>query len=152
MRKVFEKQSIIPGSPEQMMIFHSAPRAFQMLTPPPVFIQVIRDDRKSITYGEIEFRVWVGFLPVRWLANHEAGPIPTAFVDRMVDGPMAYWEHQHIFENVSGSVRLTDHVTFEHKTGIMGLLTRLFFDGVPLQILFAYRHWITKRSMKGVTA
>jgi len=133
-----------------MMIFHSAPKAFQTLTPPPVFIQMLRDDRKSITQGEIEFRMWMGFIPLHWLARHESGPIPTSFIDRMLDGPMAYWEHQHIFRDISGGVELVDHITYEHKPSLMGIFTHLFFDGIPLQILFLYRHWVTKRGMSAI--
>jgi len=147
MRKIFEKRSVMPGTTEQMMVFHSAPRAFQTLTPLPIFIQVIRDDRTSIIQGEIEFRLWITFIPVHWLARHEPGPTLTSFIDRMLDGPMAYWEHQHIFQDTPRGVELTDHVTFEHHPGLMGIFTHLFFDGIPLKILFLYRHWVTKRYM-----
>ncbi len=150
MRKVFEKRSQIAATVEQMMNFHSAPKAFQTLTPPPVFIQVLRDNRTSITQGEIEFRMWLGFIPLRWLARHESGPIPSSFIDRMLDGPMAYWEHQHIFLDIPGGVELADHITYEHKPGLMGIFTHLFFDGIPLQILFLYRHWVTKRGVSTI--
>jgi ligand-binding SRPBCC domain-containing protein len=150
MRKVFEKSSKMSGTAEQMMIFHSAPKAFRTLTPPPVFIQVLRDDRKSITDGEIDFRMWMGFIPLHWLARHETGSIPTSFIDRMLDGPMAYWEHQHIFRDTPDGVELTDHIAYEHKTGLVGIFTRLFFDGLPLKILFLYRHLITKRGMVAI--
>ena len=151
MQKVFEKQSVIPGTVDHMMAFHNAPRAFQTLTPPPIFIQVLRDNRTSLTEGEIEFRLWAGPIPLRWLARHESGPTPTSFIDRMLDGPMAYWEHQHIFQKAVNGVKLTDHVTFEHKSGLMGLFTRIFFDGLPLRILFSYRHWVTRRAMKATS-
>lgn len=129
------------------MAFHSAPRAFQRLTPPPIFIQVLRYDLASITKGEIEFRLWAGPIPLYWLAEHQPGPIPTSFIDRMANGPMSYWEHQHIFRSVAGGVELTDQITYQHKEGLIGIFTRLFFDGVPLRILFAYRHWVTRRAL-----
>ena len=147
MRKVYEKRSIISGNVEEMMAFHAAPNAFQILTPPPIFIQILRNDLASITNGEVEFRLWAGPIPLHWLARHEPGPIPTSFIDRMLTGPMAYWEHQHIFRAVPGGVELTDHITLEHKSGVMGLFTRLFFDGLPLRFLFLYRHWVTKRKI-----
>ncbi len=148
MPKVFEKQSVMSGTAEQMMRFHALPNAFQLLTPPPIFIQVLRNDLTSITNGELEFRLWVTFIPFHWLARHEPGPIPLSFIDRMLDGPMAFWEHQHIFRDVPSGVQLTDHLTIEHKSGLMGVFTRLFFDGFPLRFLFFYRHWVTRRMMK----
>ncbi|MBZ0299078.1 MAG: hypothetical protein K8J31_05025 [Anaerolineae bacterium] len=144
--KVFEHCSIIPTTMAAMIAFHEDPKALNRLTPPPplMFMQVLRDDRTSLTDGELLFRLWFGPLPVRWLARHEPGPTPTSFADRMLEGPMGYWEHQHIFRDVPGGVELTDHVTLGHKPGLVGLLTRLVFDGFPLRLLFIYRHFRTR--------
>jgi ligand-binding SRPBCC domain-containing protein len=151
-RKIFEKRSVMVGTAEQMMVFHDAPHAFQKLTPPPIFIQVLRDNHRSLFERKIEFRLWVGPIPLHWLVRHEVGPIPTSFIDRMLDGPLAYWEHQHIFQQVApDEVTLTDYITLEHKPGLIGLFTRVFFDGLPLRMLFLYRHWVTKRMMKSAT-
>ncbi len=132
------------------MAFHEAPDAFRYLTPPPplMFMQVLRDDRTSLTEGELEFRLWFGPIPVRWLALHQPGPIPTSFTDRMIAGPMAYWEHQHIFREASGGVELVDHIMLAHKNGAAGLLSRLTFDGLPLRLLFVYRHWRTRMALR----
>lgn len=148
--RIFEHRSLIPATVEQVMAFHEAPEALRRLTPPPpfMFLQTLRDDRTSITNGEVEFRLWFGPIPVRWLARHEPGPIATSFVDRMIAGPMAYWVHEHIFREVAGGVELTDHITLAHKAGIAGLLTRLIFDGLPLRILFVYRHWRTRMALR----
>jgi ligand-binding SRPBCC domain-containing protein len=143
--KVFEHRSVISASTAQIMAFHEDPRALSWLTMPPTFLQVLRDNRTSLTSGEIEFNLWLGPLPVRWVARHEAGPIPTSFFDRMLQGPMDRWEHQHMFVSVPGGTELVDRITLAHKPGIRGLLTRLVFDGLPLRILFIYRHWRTKR-------
>lgn len=133
-----------------MLAFHADPRAIQRLTPPPplMFMQVLRDNRTSLTAGELEFRLWFGPLPVRWLARHEPGPIPTSFTDRMIHGPMARWEHQHIFREVEGGIELIDRITLSHKPGLPGFLTRLIFDGLPLRLLFVYRHLRTRFALR----
>lgn len=145
---VYERRSIIPTTLDKMIAFHNDPRAISRLTPPPIFMQVLRDDRTSLTDGEIEFRLWFGPLPVRWLARHQAGPIETSFTDRMITGPLAFWEHQHIFRPVQGGVELIDHITLAHKPGFRGLLTRLVFDGLPLRLLFFYRHLRTRLALR----
>ena len=61
---------------------------------------------------------------------------------------MAMWEHRHIFEPTADGVTLIDRITVEHKSGLRGLLTRLVFDGVPLWVLFKYRHWRTRRALE----
>ena len=147
--QIREFRTVIPTTMDAMIAFHEAPEALAMLTPPPLIIQVLRDDRESFAEGEIEFRLWFGPLPVRWLARHEAGPTPTSFADRMIEGPMAYWLHQHIFAEVEGGIELVDRIQLAHKTGLSGLVSRLMFDGLAMRFLFFYRHLRTKMALKG---
>ena len=149
-KKVFEHRSVIATTMDAMIAFHEDPKAIARLTPPPplMFMQLLRDERTSLTAGDLEFRLWFGPFPVRWLARHEVGPTPTSFIDRMIEGPMALWEHQHIFAEVDGGVELTDRVTLAHKPGLQGLLTRLIFDGLPLRVLFIYRHLRTRLALR----
>jgi len=143
-RKVFEKKSVMKGTVQQLWDFHARPNAFAKLTPPPIFIHMRENNLKSLTEGTVDFTMWLGFIPIHWVAQHEPGPIPTSFTDRQLVGPMAYWEHQHIFRAVPDGVELTDHLTIEHKPGLIGIFTRLMFDGMPLQIFFTYRHLRTR--------
>lgn len=148
LHKKFQSSVLVRTSMEAMVRFHEDPRALQMLTPPPIFAQIVRDDRVSLTQGILVFNLWMGPVRVPWTARHEPGPIATSFIDRMLSGPMASWEHQHIFEQRDQGVELTDRVTFAHKPGWRGMLTRLVFDGLPLRILFWYRHWRTKAALE----
>ncbi len=143
----FLKSSIMDTTLEAITAFHNDPRALARLTPPPIIMQLHRDDRRSLTDGEIEFTLWFGPLPVRWVARHEEGPRPHSFADIQVKGPLAYWRHEHIFTLVSGGLELTDRITIAHRRSLLGLFTRLAFDGLPLRILFAYRHWRTRRAL-----
>ncbi len=146
--KTYRCSSIIKTSLEEMLRFHQDPRALSMLTPPPIIVQIVRDERTSLTQGELLFRLWFGPLPVLWLARHEQGSTPTSFIDRMIIGPMANWQHEHRFQEVAGGVALTDEVTFAHHTGWRGFFTRMMFDGAPLKFLFFYRHLRTKRALE----
>jgi ligand-binding SRPBCC domain-containing protein len=147
-KKKFQYSSLIPTTLETIMRFHETPDALIMLTPPPLIVKILSDQRVSNTEGTVDFILWFGPIPVRWLARHEAGPIPTSFIDRMIVGPMAYWEHQHIFRQVAGGVELVDQLTFAHKSGWRGWLTPLLFDGLSLRFLFWYRHWRTKHECR----
>jgi ligand-binding SRPBCC domain-containing protein len=145
---VFIHRSLFPGTLAAMQAFHAAPDVFRHLVPPPLRIQIHDDRRTSLTAGEIEFTIWFGFVPVRWLARHEAGGAPHGFRDEMVRGPLARWTHDHIFEETAGGVRLTDRITLAHQPGWRGWLTRLAFHRALLRLLFAYRHWQTRRLIK----
>ena len=141
----FVKTSFIETTLDRIMRFHQDSRALSKLTPPPVVMRVYRDARRSITEAEIEFILWLGPLPLPWVARHQPGPTRNSFADLQIKGPLAYWRHEHIFEPVSGGVELIDRITLAHRPGLAGFLTRLAFDGLPLRLLFAYRHWRTRR-------
>ncbi len=143
----FLKSSIINTTLAAITDFHKDPRALARLTPPPIIMRLHRDDRRSLTDGDIDFTLWFGPLPIRWLARHEKGPAPHSFADTQLKGPLAYWRHEHIFSEVEGGVELTDRITLAHQRNLVGLFTRLAFDGLPLRILFAYRHWRTRRAL-----
>lgn len=145
---VYEKRTVMKTTMERMIAFHQDPAALSRLSPPPIFMQLHRDDRRSLTEGEIEFTLWFAVVPIRWLARHEPGPTETSFADLMIKGPLAYWRHEHIFEPAEGGVALIDRVTLAHKSGIAGLLTRLMFDGIPLRFLFFYRHLRTRQAVE----
>ena len=145
--RAFVQRSVIKTTMADIKRFHEEPRALARLTPPPVWMQVQRDDRRSLTEGEIEFTLWFGPLPIRWLARHETGPTPDSFADVQLRGPLARWRHEHIFRQVEGGVELTDRITLAHRRGLVGLFTRLAFDGLPLRLLFLYRHWRTRRTL-----
>src|SRR5512141_2960240 len=108
--KTFQHRSVIRTSIEAITQFHSAPNALVVLTPPPLIIQMVRDGRVSLTEGEVVFKLWFGPLPVLWKARHEPGSIPTSFIDRMLAGPMASWQHEHRFRAVDQGVELTDEI------------------------------------------
>ncbi len=140
----FEKRSIMEGTADNMLAIHSTENAFQQLTPPPIFVQVHRDERTAITHGEVEFTLWVGPIPLHWIVMHEPGPTPHSFVDRMLQGPMAYWRHEHIFTDVEGGVELIDRIEYAHPKGWRGILTRILFNKLGLHGLFFYRHLRTR--------
>jgi ligand-binding SRPBCC domain-containing protein len=145
--RIYEKRSVMKTNMATMIAFHEDPGALSRLSPPPIFTRLNRDERKSLTEGELEFTLWFGPVPIRWLAQHQPGPTDNSFADLMLRGPLAYWRHEHIFEPVNGGVALIDRVTLAHKPGLPGLLTRLMFDGLPLQMLFFYRHLRTRMAV-----
>jgi ligand-binding SRPBCC domain-containing protein len=148
MKKVFMYRSEMPGTVEQLAAVHAHPKTFARLTMPPLIMQVLEDTRTSLIDGKVAFRLWFGPIPVFWLARHEAGPSRDSFTDVQEKGPLLSWEHEHIFEKTEEGTHLVDRITFSHKAGISGLMTRLLFDGLPLRMLFIYRHWQTRRMMR----
>jgi len=144
--KTFEYRSVARTTMAQVLAFHQDLHAIAWLTPPPIFITIQRDARISLTSGELDFTLWFGLLPVHWTARHEPGPTETSFRDIMTRGPMAQWQHQHVFREVEGGVELSDRLTYEHRaSGFWSIFTHLMFDGLLLRLLFFYRHLRTRQ-------
>ncbi len=142
----FHYQFEVDAPVEQVRAFHHDTRALRRLTPPPMVVQLHRVD--PLGEGSIsQFTLWLGPIPIRWTALHqEVGP--QGFTDVQVQGPMAAWRHTHRFEPLPGGrTRVVEHILYRHPPGWRGLLTRLLFGRVGLQLLFTWRRWATRSAL-----
>ncbi|GAB4541257.1 MAG: hypothetical protein Kow0063_31970 [Anaerolineae bacterium] len=124
--------------------FHAHSASMGAITPPPLVVRVQRAPTRLAEGDEMEFTMWLGPLPVRWLARIEdVGP--TGFTDRQLHGPFRRWVHHHTFTPVDeATTAVLDEVELELRPhlwwGAVGLGMWL---GLPL--LLAYRAWKTRR-------
>lgn len=126
--------------------FHRDSRALKRLTPPPVFVQLHRMEplgENSVT----DFTMWMGPLPVHWIAIHTNVDPMHGFQDSQLQGPFARWEHRHTFEPLDDKTTLvTDQIQAEFGDGFWGLLGRFMWLNLPF--MFAYRGWVTRRAVE----
>ena len=97
----------------------------------------------------MEFTLWLGPLPIRWLARMEQVS-SQGFVDRQLKGPFQKWVHNHRFESIDdANTRVIDSITLALRPhllwGPVGLFMRI---GLP--ILFAFRAWRTRRLLETI--
>ena len=92
-----------------------------------------------------EFRLWLGFIPIRWVAYHTECEKPYLFVDRQEIGPMKSWEHRHYFTEENGKTRLIDEINYEITGGIISEFLIGWWVESRLQEMFRYRHEVTQR-------
>lgn len=131
---------------QRVVDFHHDSRALKRLTPPPVFVQLHRVDplgENSIT----DFTMWMGPLPVRWVAVHTNVDLQRGFQDSQERGPFARWEHRHLFEPLDETTtEIIDDISAEFGRGFWGLLGRFIWLNLPF--MFAYRGWVTRRAVE----
>lgn len=150
---VFRAASRLRAPVEAVAEFHARPGALKRLTPPPIFVQVRRAD--PLAEGALaDFTLWFGPLPVPWLALHHSVDLRSGFADRQVRGPLRRWEHTHRWQAAvtprgEACTLIEDQIEYEHFAGLRGLLTRLLFARPLLRVMFAYRHWVTRRAVEG---
>jgi len=140
----FKYSSLIDAPVETVWNFHEKADILQVLTPPWQPVQVIRRQR-GLDVGAIsEFRLFLGPIPVRWVATHTEYEKYRLFTDEQTDGPMASWTHRHQFTEENGKTRLTDAIAFSIPGGWLAEILLGWWVQMRLDDMFRYRHEVTK--------
>jgi ligand-binding SRPBCC domain-containing protein len=130
---------------EAVAAFYQDARVLRQLSPPPMIVQLHRVD--PLAEGSIvDMTLWLGPVPIHWVADHRDVDRAGGFLDIQTQGPMKVWRHRHSYGALGP--RLTwvrDEVEFEHFPGWRGLLTRMLFSPLSLRFLFFYRAQVTRR-------
>jgi ligand-binding SRPBCC domain-containing protein len=148
---VFDYIFTVAAPLESVRDFHRDTSALKRLTPPPALVQL--HAIQPLAEGSVStFTLWVGPLPLRWTAVHR-DVSDRGFTDVQRSGPAAKWEHTHTFVPLDeGRTEIREHIEFEHKPGVWGLVTRLLFSKPNLVLMFAYRKWVTRRHLRNAVA
>ena len=124
--------------------FHRQSASMGAITPPPVIVKIHHAPEILQEGDEMDFTMWLGPLPIRWVAAIE-DVSPTGFVDRQMRGPFTRWEHRHTFVPVNTTTTaVIDEVTAELSSNPFW---RALGYGMwlNLAVLFAYRGWRTRQ-------
>lgn len=141
----YRKSTLINASVEVVWNFHERPDILEQLTPPWQPVQVVRREG-GLGVGAIsEFRLFVGPIPLRWLAVHIECQPYCSFTDKQEIGPMAYWIHRHQFNPEPGKTRLTDTIEYGLPGGWLVETLLGWWVHKQLEELFSYRHQVTQR-------
>lgn len=143
---IFDFRFQVEAPLEDVRDFHRDTRALTLLTPPPTIIRI--HSVEPLAEGSVSrFTLWVGPLPLRWTAVHR-DVSELGFTDIQEEGPAAKWKHTHSFTPLSPvATEIHEHIEYEHKPGLAGLVTRILFAKPNLLFMFAYRRWITRRHL-----
>ncbi|MCL4300375.1 MAG: hypothetical protein KJ077_31865 [Anaerolineae bacterium] len=123
--------------------FHAQSASMGAITPPPIITQIHQAPARLQEGDEMAFTLWLGPLPIRWLAQIE-NVSHNGFVDRQLRGPFGSWVHHHQFRPVDEkTTEVIDEVEAELKKHPWWSLVGLGM-WLTLPILFAYRGWKTR--------
>lgn len=144
----FSHQSELPFPAEVVFDWHRQPGAFARLNPPWDPVEPIDVDNGIEDGSVAEFRVPMGPLKRRWVAEHR-GFIPgRQFQDVQLRGPFAEWRHTHTTEpDKNGASRLIDEIEFRLPFGFAGRMLGAGFAQRQLRRVFQYRHAVTRNDL-----
>lgn len=113
---------------DEVFAFHAEPANLERITPPFLRFRIVTPPPIEMREGaEIEYRLRIHGVPVRWVTRITAFEPPYRFVDEQLKGPYRAWIHEHCFERDGDATRVRDRVRYEVPGGpLEGLVHRLF--------------------------
>jgi len=146
--ETFIRRRLIAAPAEVVFRWHAEPGALHRLIPPWEPVEVV-DEGGGLRDGEeVELRVRVGPIPIRWVSRLSDCEPGRGFRDIQVEGPFARWEHEHRMVPAGASASwLEDRVTYALPFGVMGRLMGSDLVRHKLDKMFEYRHRVTVESL-----
>ncbi|MBD2250301.1 SRPBCC family protein [Nostoc parmelioides] len=141
----FQHTSVINAPPEVVWKFHERPDILQLLTPPWQPVRVVRREGGLEVGAITEFKLFLGPVPLTWLARHTECDKYRLFTDTQISGPFESWIHRHQFEPENGKTKLIDDVSYVMPGGETIEFIGGWLIQAQLEAMFRYRHYVTKR-------
>jgi ligand-binding SRPBCC domain-containing protein len=142
----FQHEFQVDAPIERVAEFHGSTQALELLTPPPMFVKF--NSIEPLGEGSrSDFTLWLGPLPIRWVAVHSRVKPLEGFTDTQVEGPFRTWVHEHKFQRLSDeSTLIIDRVQGQPSDHFFwGIISR--FMWLTLPFLFFYRARQTRKSV-----
>ena len=127
----------LPAPLAAVFDFYADAFNLELLTPPWLRFQVLTPPPITMAPGvEIDYRLRLHGIPLRWRSRITAWAPPYRFVDEQIRGPYRHWVHEHTFTARNGGALARDTVTYATPGGWLAdrLLVR-----PDLNRIFAYR-------------
>lgn len=130
----------LPPPPDAVFPFFADAANLQALTPPWLSFAILTPQPIAMRKGvEIDYRLRVHGLPLRWRSRIDAWDPPRRFVDVQLRGPYSLWHHEHRFEPERGGTRAIDEVRLRPRGGPFAPLLFALFVRRDLNAIFSFR-------------
>ena len=127
----------LPRAPKEVFAFFADAFNLEDITPPWLRFRVLTPPPINLRSGsEIDYRLRLRGLPLRWRSRISDWSPPFQFVDYQIVGPYRLWHHVHTFEARDGGTCVFDHVEYATAGGVWANALFLRRD---LRDIFTYR-------------
>ncbi len=128
-----------PQPIDDAFAFFSQPHNLEQITPPWLRFHVVRAENELHTGSNIEYRLRLHGVPMRWISEITAWQPPHLFIDTQLRGPYAKWHHQHRFFSEDGGTRIQDEVHYALPFGLIGELAHKLMVRRQVEEIFEFR-------------
>lgn len=138
---VLHREQVLPHPPATVFPFFADASNLESITPPLLRFRVVSSSPGSISAGsELDYRLRIHGIPVRWRTRIDDWSPPHRFVDTQVRGPYALWHHTHCFQpDGAGGTLMTDTVRYAIGFGPLGRLAHRLVVARDVDEIFDYR-------------
>jgi len=103
----------LPLPPDELFPFFADAANLQKITPPFLSFEVLTPATEVHEGMDIDYRLKVHGIPMRWRSRITSWNPPHKFVDEQIKGPYRRWHHEHILEPTdAGGTTMIDRVTY----------------------------------------
>jgi uncharacterized protein (TIGR01777 family) len=125
---------------EQAFGFFCRAENLGLITPSFMKFELLGEPPAEMQEGtEINYRIGLGPVPMRWKTNIRSWQPPGLFVDTQEKGPYALWWHEHHLHADGESTVMLDRVYYSPPLGILGRLAHGMLVARTLRAIFGYR-------------
>jgi len=147
----YQKSTYIKCPIDELFDFHLDSQNLTRITPNNIKVKLLTPDFKA-REGEVLRLISVkNFIPINWTVKIQKLEKPNILIDKALNSPFKYWEHQHIFIDHGSFCELKDVVLYEMPFGAFGKLFKSFIHK-DLESMFDFRHKITKQILESKEA
>ncbi len=130
----------MPRPVDEVFAFFADAANLEAITPPWLRFRLLSPGPIAMRPGALIFyRLYWGWLPLRWVTEIEEWQPPFRFVDVQLRGPYALWHHTHSFEPHEGGTLMRDEVRYALPLGPLGRLMHRLLVRRDLEAIFDYR-------------
>ena len=138
--QTLEREQILPLPPAEAFAFFADALQLEAITPPWLHFRVLTPAPIAMRAGtEIEYRLRLHGLPVRWLTRIEVWEPGRRFVDLQLRGPYSVWHHTHSFTPHPDGTSMRDLVRYALPLGALGRVAGGAFVRRDLERIFDFR-------------
>ncbi len=130
----------VVGAPaDEAFLFFSKAGNLGLITPASMNFRIEGRIPALAEGAVIDYRIFVGPLPIRWRTRIVAWDPGRAFVDEQARGPYRVWRHEHVFSVDEGRTVMHDRVYYAPPLGWLAPFVNRLFVAPKLREIFKYR-------------
>ena len=136
---IVESRMWLPKPRAEVFAFFADPANLVRVAPPSLGLRLLTPPPVMTAGAWFDLRLtWFG-LPLRWRTFIREYDPPVRFLDVQIRGPLARWEHRHIFLGEAGGTSVEDRIVYRLPLGALGRLAHAVVVQRQFAALWAHR-------------